>query len=211
MTVPVTAIRTSHAITIKAGNTTIGQIQTWAPTQSRDVKPKYEINATGIGTPLEHVPGVVTTQTIQVARYDLFTEKMEEVWGTSEPLYTIANQHNPIDVEERWIKYGRRDIPLLPGQPISSATSFQKNWNKGSIMNAIGANTGTFGEALGIGDANQIEDYETTVNQNVASSVEKLWYSGCWFSSIGRNMQAQGDRIVMVNATLSYTKCRQLL
>jgi len=46
--------------------------------------------------------------------------------------------------------------------------------------------------------------------RNPDGTVEKQLYSGCWFSQLGRNMQAQGDRIVMVNATLNYVKARPL-
>jgi hypothetical protein len=30
-------------------------------------------------------------------------------------------------------------------------------------------------------------------------------YMGCWFTSLGRNLGAQGDRLINVNATLVYT------
>ena len=46
--------------------------------------------------------------------------------------------------------------------------------------------------------------------RNPDSTVEKFLYEGCWFSQLGRNMQAQGDRIVLVNATLAYVRMRPL-
>jgi len=146
MQVPYTGIRTSHAISIRVGSTTIGQIQTWAPTQSRTITPAYELRSETSGEVTENIPGNVTGLTIQVSRYDLFTAKMEQVWGTSKALWMLSNQNIPLTVEEKW--------------------------------------------------------------RNPNMIVEKFVYEGCWFSQLGRNMQAQGDRIVLVNATLAYVKCR---
>jgi len=146
MPVPYTGIRTSHAISIRVGSTTIGQIQTWAPNQSRTITPAYELRSETSGEVTENVPGNITGLTIQVSRYDLFTSKMEEVWGTSKALWMLSSQLIPLTVEEKW--------------------------------------------------------------RNPNNVVEKFVYEGCWFSQLGRNMQAQGDRIVLVNATLAYVKCR---
>jgi hypothetical protein len=148
MPVPQTLIRTSHAISIRANGTTIGQIQTWAPTQSRTITPAYELRSETSGEVTENVPGNITGLTIQVSRYDLFASKMETVWGTSKALWMLSSQLNPLEVEEKW--------------------------------------------------------------RNPDSTVEKFLYEGCWFSQLGRNMQAQGDRIVLVNATLAYVRMRPL-
>jgi hypothetical protein len=147
MPVPYTTIRTSHAVTIQVGTVTIGQIQTWAPNQSRTITPTYELNSVTSGKVTENVPGNEAGLTIQVARYDLFKSKMEEVWGGPK-LAMIGDQLNPFDVWEKWV------VPSPSG-------------------------TGT---------------------------VEKNLNTQCWFSQLGRNLSAQGDRIVMVNATLNYVK-----
>jgi len=147
MPVPSTGIRTSHAISIRAGRTTIGQIQTWAPTQSKTITPAYELRSESSGTVTENVPGNITGLTIQVSRYDLFTSKMEEVWGTSAALWMLSNQLTPLEITEKWSSPGLN---------------------------------------------------------------ESFVYYGCWFSQLGRNMQAQGDRIVLVNATLAYVTCTKM-
>lgn len=36
-------------------------------------------------------------------------------------------------------------------------------------------------------------------------------YEGVWFSSLGRNMAVQGDRLINVSATLNYTRKRKLI
>jgi hypothetical protein len=153
MPVPQTSIRTSHAVSIRAGGVTVGQIQTWAPNQSRTVTAAYQLASTldGVdsGEVTENIPGNVTGLTIQVSRYDLFASKMEQVWGTSTAFYMLSSQYEPLEILEKW----------------SNPDNTSEQWN----------------------------------------------YSGCWFSQLGRNLQAQGDRIVMVNATLSYVKARKVL
>jgi hypothetical protein len=200
MPVPFTEIRTSHAISIRAANKVIGKIQTWGPSQSRDVKLKFEINAISTGAPLEAVPGVATSQTIQVARYDLYLSKMESVWGLPQPLYMLTDQSNPFDIEEKWVKIGKKGKPLIPGLEKVSTSA---------VLNTITDNA--FGKALGIGTSNELEGIDVGQTKGTEVSVEKMWYSGCWFTSLGRVVQAQGDRLVLVNATLVYVKMRPLM
>ncbi len=42
MALPITKVRTSHALSIQAGGQTIGLINSWNPTQSRTLTPIYE-------------------------------------------------------------------------------------------------------------------------------------------------------------------------
>ncbi len=150
MPIPQTSIRTSHAVTIRAGGETIGMIQGWNPSQSRTITAAYEMKSDTSGKVQENVPGNESGLTIQVNRYDLFKSKMEEVWGDSSlnSLRMIGNQLAPITVTETW----------------------------------------------------------KTPSHNADETNE---YLGCWFSQLGRNMQASGDRIVQVNATLSYVTIKR--
>ena len=210
MPTPFTEIRTSHALSIKAGGQIIGKIQTWVPTQGRDVRPKFECNAVGTGAPIENVPGIATNLTIQISRYDLYLSKMEDIWGTPRPLYMLTDQFNPIDIEEKWIRYGRaNNTPLLPGNFGRKLA----NWNAEDKLNQIGESA--FGKKLGLGnssiDAGTVGTGYDKNGNPLEIYVEKLWYSGCWFTSLGRTLSATGDRIVNVNATMAYTKIRPLL
>ena len=201
MPIPSTTIRTSHAISIKAGNQVIGNIQSWSPSQSRAVTPVHEIDAVGVGLPFEQSPGVATGLTIQIARYDLYVSKMEEIWGTSKPFWMLTDQHNPIDVEEKWIRIIREDEPKTPlDEKWGSPAGWKKKMNENIVQKAV----------KGIhGWVDVKDDYEGLVVGD-EYFVEKFWYSGCWFSQLGRSYQAQGDRIVMANATLSYARMRKL-
>jgi len=100
---PQTAVRTSHAIQLKANGVVIGLIKTWAPKQSKKVDPVYELNIDTSGTPYENLPGNVEGLSITVDRYDIWTKRMEEAFGTPD-LTNLASQRAPITVEEYWTK-----------------------------------------------------------------------------------------------------------
>lgn len=100
--IPNTVARTSHAITITTvDGQTIGMIKEWQPALQRDVTPIYEINAATSGDPVENVPGNAKGMQIRVRRYDLYTKRMEEAFG-SMAIFWITDQDNPIQVREAW-------------------------------------------------------------------------------------------------------------
>lgn len=99
---PQTSVRTSHAITIKAyDGTTVGMIKQWNPQLTRDITPIYEINAITSGDPVENVPGNVKGLTIKVQRYDLYTKRMEEAFG-SQSVNWLSDADRPFSVFEHW-------------------------------------------------------------------------------------------------------------
>lgn len=147
--VPETSIRTNHAVSIRANGLTIGQIQTWAPSQARNVTPLYELNSVTDGGVHENVPGVASGLTIRVDRYDLFAKKMEQAWGINFDIQMLTDQTNPLEVQEKWF--------------------------------------------------------------NPDGSIELYVYTGVWFTSLGRTLSVQGDRIVSVNATLQYVRQRAFI
>lgn len=102
MPIPNTSVRTSHAIAIRSGGVTIGQIQSWNPTQSRQITPTYELNSATSGDVFENVPGNIQNLTIQVNRYDLFTKKMEQAWGADFDIEMLTDQTDPLNIQEKW-------------------------------------------------------------------------------------------------------------
>jgi len=142
--IPNTATRTDHAITIRSNGVTVARIQDWAPQQSRQVTPTYEINAASTGHVFENIPGIISNLTINVVRFDLFNKRMEEAWGPDFNIYVLTDQTNPLTINEKWKK------------PDGS----EESWT----------------------------------------------YTGCWFTSLGRNHSANGDKITRVNATLVYSR-----
>lgn len=154
--VPETLIRTSHALTIRVNGISVGLVNGWNPTQSKTITPAFQIGTfvgdTPSGEPVEKVPGNITGMTIAVQRYDLYTIKMEEAFGTylgdgsKKSLSMLTQQDSPFELREQW---------RFPDDPGGS---------------------------------------------------EGVIYQRCWFSNIGKNYRADGDRIVNVNATIEYTK-----
>jgi hypothetical protein len=100
---PDTIVRSTHAVTIKFNGQTIGLINSWQPQQQRQMTPIYELNVDTSGLMVEHVPGNNQNQTIQVNRYDVWNERMEQVFGTQD-LIMLANQKSPFQIEEYWTK-----------------------------------------------------------------------------------------------------------
>lgn len=144
---PDTLARTSHSLSIIFNGNRIGLINGWNPQQSRDVNPIYELNSETSGLPLENIPGNVKGLTVSVNRYDLWSARMEEVFGTID-LVMLSNQQSPFSVIEEWSK------------PDGSKESWE--------------------------------------------------YSGCWFTNVGRNLRSDDNRIVNVNASLTYVYKRKL-
>jgi hypothetical protein len=100
---PETLARTAHSLSILYNGVRLGLIQGWNPQQSRDVTPIYELNVETSGLPLENIPGNVRGLTIGITRYDLWTQRMEQVFGTFD-LSMLSNQQSPFSVVEEWSK-----------------------------------------------------------------------------------------------------------
>lgn len=102
MTIPNTAVRTDHAVSIYAEGKLVGYIQEWSPQQSRGMTPVYELNAASSGTIVEHVPGNMSNQTVTVNRLDLYNSRMEQAWGPGFSIQMLSDQFNPLTITEEW-------------------------------------------------------------------------------------------------------------
>ena len=103
--VPETLVKTSHSLTIRSGNVTVGLINGWNPAQNRGIAPIYQIGTFHLnvpsGEPVEKIPGNVTGQTIAVQRYDVYKQRMETAFGTTD-LMMLTRQDRPFTVKELW-------------------------------------------------------------------------------------------------------------
>ncbi len=99
---PDTFVRTSHALTIMINSQKIGLINGWNPAMTRQVTPIYELNAETSGLPYENIPGNVQGLTVAIQRYDVWTQKMEQVLGGAD-LTMLSQQGSPFSVQETWL------------------------------------------------------------------------------------------------------------
>lgn len=173
---PVTEARTTHALLIRVGGKTIGGIYDWNVTQSRDMREPYAINLFNRGLPADMVPGNVTNRSLSVKRYDLYTDVMEECFGTTE-LEVLSDQVRPLSLREVWLAPGAA-TQLGPDLARAAGADAELASLLGGSLNAL----------LTVG----------------AGSGRLYEYKGVWFTDLGRTSSATGDRVVGVDATLKF-------
>lgn len=187
---PATQVRTSHTLSIRVGGKVIGMIQSWAPSQSRSVVPYYEINSVTNGGICENIPGVASGLSVSITRYDLYTEHMEQVWGSNFDITMLTDQTNPLQVSEKWYdQYLMSNEKDDLSNPESISGAVKKGWS--TVKNGF--------KDLG----KELRDPRKWSSPK-ASRV--YLYDGFWFTSLGRRLEASGNRIVSVNATAVYTR-----
>lgn len=115
---PVTRTRTSHALTIHAVSNKpspsilgvgfrrgiIGAVHTFSVSQGRQLEDVYDVDRYGNGEVADVVPQNLTQRQIRVARYDLYTKLMEQVFG--DELVTLADQDSPFTLRTVWAEPG---------------------------------------------------------------------------------------------------------
>lgn len=99
---PTTQTRMDHALTIRTGSgRTIGAISGWHDQQSRTIEDVFDVEANANGLPVDMIPQILNGRTIRVDRYDLYTQIMEEVFG-SRQMVMLTQQSQPFKVREIW-------------------------------------------------------------------------------------------------------------
>lgn len=184
--VPTTRARLTHALTIHARGRIIGALHQWAPTQSRTVDTEFEVDRHSYGMPVDLVPQTVDRREIRIARYDTYPKIMEEVFGTSE-LYVLADQYRPFTLREVW------------RGPAITANSSNPLGGLSGLLNSVGASA-----AARTVDRANVAIGELTADTRVYA------YIGCYFTDVGRMLDAKGDRVVSVEATLVWLGRRRV-
>jgi len=145
----------------------------------------FEVEANSVGQPIDLVPQTVERREIRVARYDLYISVMEEVFGSSE-IVMLTDQFRPFFLREVWTGPGIEIPGVVQGLLPDDA---QRNLNLDSTAR------GFLSAASSVVSRNKSRQYE---------------YVGCWFSDIGRNIDAKSDRTISVDATIQYLDRRRL-
>lgn len=204
--VPTTRARLSHALTIRARGRIIGAIHQWSPAQSRTVDTEFEIEPNSYGMPVDLVPQRVERREIRIARYDTYPEIMEEVFGTSE-LIVLADQYRPFTLREVW-----RGPPITANftNPLGGLSGLLNSVGASGAAGTVDRANATVGEAVG--------DFASTTGGQVAAALvgaliadtRVYEYFGCYFTDVGRTLDAKGDRVVSVEATLTWLGRRRV-
>jgi hypothetical protein len=93
---------------IRVNGVVIGAINEWNPRINRTITEVYEFGqvnvqfVTGNGEPFEKVPGNVSGMQVDVRRYDIYTEQMEQAFAVGVDLTMLSNQNVAFDVRETW-------------------------------------------------------------------------------------------------------------
>lgn len=114
---PTTVTRTSHALTIHGAGRRrgiIGAVHALSVSQTRQVDEEFEVDVFGHGRPIELVPQNLTARTMQINRYDLYHQVMEEVFG--DELIDLTDQSSPFSLRTAW------GAPLLQKRRIYEYT-----------------------------------------------------------------------------------------
>lgn len=212
--VPQTATRQSHALVIRVGGRTIGAIHSWGPSTTRTVDAEWEIDSAGHGMPVDQVPQTVERREVRIARYDLYPIIMEQVFGSPE-LVVLADQARPFSCREVWTG--------PPLDPFGGAQNLA-----GSAFGGVQASLAPFGFISGVQSAQEAvaqaaAGTEAAIAAAATSKVgravtsllgktstnNRLYeYQGCYFTDIGRTIDAKSDRVISVDATITWLRRR---
>jgi hypothetical protein len=158
------------------------------------------MDANSTGHPADIVPQILRTRTIQIQRYDLFPQIMEEVFGTRE-LITLADQFRPFSVREIW-KSPQQKLPSVPILPTDFGQVRKLSTDANAKLSALNRNIEETQAAGGFGGNFLAELF----------APRRIYeYIGCWFSDLGRSLSASESRVVNVSATLIYQDKRRVL
>ena len=178
---------------------------------SRTIDSEYEVNASAHGMPADLVPQTVERREIRVSRYDLYPLIMEEVFGTTE-LITLADQASPFVVRERWVGPAfdllgaSQDLLGLAPGIVSGVPGNLGSQAQNAIASAIQPASTAVTQAL----TGRVGSAVVNTLGFISQDIRAYEYSGCYFTDLGRQIDAKGDRVVSVEATLTWLSRRRV-
>jgi hypothetical protein len=104
--VPITTTKTSFSLTIHATSANrrgvIGAVSEISVRQSFVVDEEYDVHVDGRGLPRELVPQIMSSRTLRLNRYDLYTQTLEQVFGSPTEIILSAKAIGPISMRLTW-------------------------------------------------------------------------------------------------------------
>ena len=206
--VPNTRARLSHALTLRAGGRIIGAIHQWGPSQTRTIDTEYEVESHSVGLPADIIPQILDRREIRIARYDTYPEIMEEVFGSSE-LILLTDQYRPFSCREVWKGPGISPLGAA-GSTLGNLSSLAGSLGLTGAQNAANQAQANLGQAIGAAAASPAGAAALTVLGTLTADIRIYEYVGCWFADVGRTIDAKGDRVISVDATLQFQGRRRV-
>jgi hypothetical protein len=99
---PSTRTRLSHAYTLRIRGAAVGAVYRASVRQAREVAMKREMYRDAHGEPADLVPGVMSTQSFSIARYDLHSSTIEDVFGGNFEIEMLMQQASGFRIREFW-------------------------------------------------------------------------------------------------------------
>lgn len=97
-----TVTRTSHSVTIRSGGRTIGAINSFEVSRSKDIKENFYISPLPSGQPQEIIPLNTKDRKIKISRYELYRRPFEDRFGDFD-LIKLSNQRNRFSIMEKLV------------------------------------------------------------------------------------------------------------
>lgn len=140
--VPNTLLKSGHALLIKLRNPNkvIGAVNNWSVRQQQQLTDAFEFGSVtrrGLprGVPFDIGVGNVTGRTIDLRRFDLYGDILEDVFGSlATAMACISDRNDPFDLVEDW---------TAPANKPTEQTIYRISWfeNTGRQVDAQGDRT----------------------------------------------------------------------
>jgi hypothetical protein len=193
----------AHAITLRSQSRTIGAVHTFAPSLRRTVDAEYEVEANSTGMPVDLVPQLVDGREIRLSRYDLYPLIMEEVFGAFE-LVLLTDQTRPFTLREIWRGPGINALGGTTGAALGNISGLGNQLGLPEVAPFIGGIQGSISDAVATATASRVGAPIVGVLGILTEDVRAYEYRGCWFTDVGRQIDAKSDRVISVDATLVF-------
>jgi hypothetical protein len=175
---------------------------------TREVDTEFEVDPNATGLPVDLVPQTLTRREIRISRYDTYPTLMEEAFGTSE-LITLCDQFRPFTCREVWRGPGINPLGSA-GSALAGLSGLAGSLGLSGVANAANKANEDLSNAIGAAASSTVGSAVVTVLGILTADIRMYEYVGCYFTDLGRQLDAKGDRVVSVDATLVWIGRRRV-
>jgi hypothetical protein len=176
---------------------------------ARTVDTEFEMEANSNGMPVDLVPQTVERRELRINRYDTYSVVMEEVFGSSE-LIVLADQARPFSVREVWRGPSIVSLTLGVGAALGGVSALAGQLGLSSVQQAANKAQADTSDFIATAASSEVGAPVLTALGALTADTRIYEYLGCYFTDIGRQLDAKSDRVVSVDATLVWLTRRRL-